>query len=260
MKFSIVTVNLNGNRFLAESMNSTLGQDHQDLELLVVDGGSSDGSLATIQAAAERDPRIRWISEPDQGIAEAMNKGVSMATGSLVGILHSDDCYAGVGTLAAVAAGFSSHPDALWLTGGLELINQEGQVFRRFAVRKYSYDRLVRSNILFHPATFVRTEALRDSGMFDPELKLAMDYDLWLRLGALGDPLLLDQALACFRVHDDSRSIQAADDALTEEFEIRLRYLGERGKSTWPYSLHHQAKRIVNAVFVHGLRRSSLSG
>ncbi len=260
MKLSIVTVNLNGNRFLAESMNSTLGQDHQDLELLVIDGGSSDGSLATIQAAAERDPRVRWISEPDKGIADAMNKGVSMATGSLVGILHSDDCYAGVGTLAAVAAGFASQPDALWLTGGLELINQEGQVFRNFPVRRYSYSRLVRSNILFHPATFVRAETLRTSGMFNPELKLAMDYDLWLRLGALGDPILLDQNLACFRVHDESRSIQAADDALAEEFEIRLRYLRDSGKSVLPYFFHHLAKRIVNAVFVRGLRRSSMSG
>lgn len=259
-KISIITVNLNGNRFLAESIDSVLGQDYSDFELLIVDGGSTDGSLVTIEAAAARDSRVRWISEPDRGIADAMNKGIALATGDLIGILHGDDCYPEAGTLSAVVAQFKSHPGVLWLTGGLDMIDQKGEIFRSFSVRNYSYNRLVRSNILFHPATFVRTESLRICGMFNTELKLAMDYDLWLRIGALSDPVVFDRQLACFRVHDGSRSIQADDDALVEEFAIRLSYLRDRGKRVWPYSFHHLIKRIVNGVFVHGLRRSSKQG
>lgn len=257
MKITIITVNLNGNRFLAESIESVLRQTHQDLELLIIDGGSSDGSLATIQAVAERDARVSWISEPDRGIADAMNKGIALATGELVAFLHSDDRYPDMDTLSTVSSYLSGQPEVLWLTGGLELINSAGQVFKSFSVRKYSYRSLVRSNILFHPATFVRTKTIRKCGMFDPDLKLAMDYDLWLRLGALGDPVLLKCPLACFRVHDGSVSIQGADEALAEEFFIRLRYLRERGRSVWFYSCHHLIKRILNAFFVRRLRQSS---
>lgn len=257
MKFSIVTVNLNGNRFLAESINSVLSQDHPHLELLIIDGGSSDGSLATIQVAAERDNRVRWVSEPDRGIADAMNKGIRLADGEILGFLHSDDRYPDSGTLSTVASHFPLYPEAFWLTGGLDLINPGGDVFKKFSVREYSYQRLVRSNILFHPATFVRTEIIRTCGMFDPKLQLAMDYDLWLRLGALGDPVVLNRPLACFRVHDGSISIKAADEAMAEEFAIRLRFLSERGRSVWFYTFHHLVKRIANAYFVRRLRRSS---
>lgn len=254
MKISIITVNLNGNRFLAESIGSVLSQTYQDFELLIIDGGSSDGSLATIQAAAERDGRVSWISEPDRGISDAMNKGIGMSTGEFVGVLHSDDRYPNPSILASVAAHLSKHKEADWLTGGIDFINTSGEVFKRIPVRNYHYSRLVRSNILFHPATFVRTETLRNRGMFDVELMLAMDYDLWLRLGALGDPVLVNFSVACFRVHDESISTKGADQALCEEFAIRQRYLKEKGCWIWPYTLHSQLKRVSNVFFMRRLR------
>lgn len=259
MKVSIVTVNLNGNRFLAQSLDSVLGQDYREIELMVVDGGSTDGSQATIEEAAERDARVRWISEPDQGIADAMNKGISLATGDIVGFLHSDDRYPGPEVLSRVVASFASRPEALWLTGGVSMIGETGAPLRTFAVRRYSYKRLIRSNILFHPSTFVRKETLR-SCLFDVNLRLAMDYDLWLRLGAKGNPLLLDQPLSCFRVHLGSRSLQAADEAMTEEFAIRRRFLATRGQMAWPYRLHFLAKRVLNRMFIRGLFQASAGG
>ena len=258
MKISIVTANLNGNRFLAESIGSVLSQSHRDLELLIVDGGSTDGSLETIKTTALLDNRVSWISEPDRGIADAMNKGIRMATGGVIGVLHSDDCYSDTMILATVAARMSKHPQACWITGGVDFINSAGVIFKNIPVRDYSYQRLVRSNILFHPATFVRAEVFRDCGMFNAELKLAMDYDLWLRIGELGDPIQVNRSLAYFRVHDASLSIQGADEALYEEFSIRKRYLSEKGRRVWPYFFHHQVKRLVNAFFVRGLRRASV--
>ena len=259
MKVSIITVNLDGNRFLAESIDSVLVQDYRELELLIVDGGSTDGSLATIEGAARRDCRVRWISETDRGIADAMNKGISLATGDIVGFLHSDDRYPDPAVVSKVVAGFASRPEAIWLTGGVSLIKEGSIPFRAFAVRRYSYRRLIRSNILFHPSTFVRKEALH-SCPFDVNLRLAMDYDLWLRLGAMGDPLRLDQPLSCFRVHQGSRSLQAADEAIAEEFAIRRRFLASRGRLTWPYRLHYLVKRVLNRMFIRGILQANVEG
>lgn len=254
MKVSIVTVNLNGNRFLSETINSILEQTYKDLELLIVDGGSTDGSLDTIRAAAEQDSRVKWISEQDRGIADAMNKGIRMASGELLGILHSDDRYPEPSTLARVVECLSTAPDAVWLTGGIDMINEAGKVIQTFPVRKYSYQRLLRSNILFHPATFVRTEVLRCCGMFTVGLKLAMDYDLWLKLGAISDPVLVSASLACFRMHDASISTRDAGKAMCEEFSVRRRYMKEKGRWVWPYSCHHQLKMIANFFFMRRLR------
>jgi len=258
MKVSVVTVNLNGNRFLAESIESVLSQTHSDLELLIIDGRSTDESLDTISAVAKRDSRVRWFSEPDQGIADAMNKGIAMATGELIGFLHSDDRYPGRTTLARVVERLLTAPDAVWLTGGVDMMNIDGDIFRTFPVRSYTYRRLLRSNILFHPATFVRTDVLRRCGMFAVGLKMAMDYDLWLRLGAMSDPVTVDFSVACFRVHDDSISTKGADQAMCEEFAIRKRYLKEQGRVAWPYACHHQLKRLVNLFFMRRLQGQAI--
>ena len=118
MKISIITITLNSRKYLDKSISSVLSQDHQNLEYIFVDGGSTDGTLEIIKKYAEKDQRIRWISEPDRGIADAMNKGVALATGDIIAHLHSDDSYPAPGILSTVTHEFSSCPDALWLTGG----------------------------------------------------------------------------------------------------------------------------------------------
>jgi len=259
MKVSIVTVNLNGARFLEDALTSVLTQDYRDLELIVVDGGSSDGSREIIAAVAARDRRLRWLSEPDAGIADAMNKGVGLATGEVAGFLHSDDCYPSTGTLSSVVEAFQVQPGAFWLSGGLILINQSGKAFRTLSARRYSWRRLLRANILFHPATFVRTEVLR-AHPFDAGLRLAMDYDLWLRLGLRQAPLRLSQPLAAFRVHGESCSMQESDAAQAEEFVIRCRFLRAQGMSLFPYHLQYGIKRLMNRYIMHTLQRDSARG
>ena len=257
MKVTIITVNLNGNRFLPSAIDSVLAQDCSALEYLIIDGGSTDGSLATIMAAADRDRRVRWISEPDAGISAAMNKGVAMATGDVIGFLHSDDCYPACDVLTVVADAFAAAPETQWLTGGLALISESGKVFREFPVRRYSRSRLIRSNILFHPATFVRRELLR-ALPFNTGLQLAMDYDLWLRLAERAEPLLIERPLAAFRIHAGSRSIRAADAALAEEFAVRCSYLNARGYGTLRCRLEYSLKRLANRCVVGRMQSQSL--
>lgn len=246
MKLSVVTVCKNNRVFLPQTIESVLAQDYDDVEYLIVDGGSSDGTVEIIKDYADKSGSIRWISEPDGGISDAMNKGVAMATGDVVAHLHSDDYYAHRGVLSHVASKFKEYPKIRWLTAGLSFAAEDGRVLKEVRVRKYSYRRLLRGNILLHPATFIRRDAFQKVGGFNEEVRYCMDYDLFLRLGAISDPLSLDEQLAFFRVHTGSLSVSQSEQAYAEEFEVRLKCLRQLGRSSFFYRLDYQLKRHLN--------------
>ncbi|MBJ6751448.1 glycosyltransferase family 2 protein [Geomonas anaerohicana] len=227
MKISIVTVCLNAEQYLEQQLASVASQSWRDLEQIVVDGGSTDRTLEIVQRAAQDEPRLRWTSGPDGGIGDAMNKGLALATGDVVGFLHADDFFADPSVLHKVADAFDD-PATEWVTGGIRYVDSRGEVVAAYAPRRWSYRRLLRGNILFHPATFVRRDVLQAVGGFDPALRYTMDYDLWLRLGRRCAPRRLDLPVACFRVHPHSTSVRHIDAAFREEFQVRCRYL--RGK------------------------------
>jgi len=179
MTFSIITVTFNGREFLEDAILSVLSQDGADLEYIIVDGGSTDGTVDIIRHYAEKDGRIRWISEPDNGIADAFNKGIARSQGELVGILNADDTYL-PGALAAVGEAYGANPacdvfhgDMLRMQGGATLFrlapaDVETHIWREMPVN--------------HPATFVTRRAYGRVGGFDVAIRIAMDYDLILRL------------------------------------------------------------------------------
>ncbi|RQW82095.1 MAG: glycosyltransferase [Geobacter sp.] len=253
MKFSIITITLNSRKYLEETLTSVLSQDYQNLEYIFVDGGSTDGTLEIIKKHSENDPRIRWSSEPDRGISDAMNKGVAMATGNVIAHLHSDDSYSDTGVLSFVADQFSSRPDALWLTGGEQIVDETGKVLREIPVRSYSYRKLIRSNFILHAATFVRRTSFHEAGGFSVSRKYAMDYDLWLRLGALGSPITVDKILACFRFHGGSLSTAETEKAFAEELAIRKDFLCGRPVRFFFHYLYYLVKKRRNRMFVQRL-------
>lgn len=228
MRFSVITVCLNPGRYLEETIGSVLAQSCGDFEYWLIDGGSTDGTLEILVRHAAEDSRIRWCCDPEVGIAAAMNRGLDFASGDVVAFLHADDRYSGPQILAAVERGFRAAPQALWLTGGLREINESSAVLRELPVRSFSYRRLLRNNIIYHPATFVRREAFTRIGRFDSGLRYAMDYDLWLRLGKFADPATLAEPLAEFRVHEGSLSSRERKAALDEEYDVRCRYVQGR--------------------------------
>jgi glycosyltransferase involved in cell wall biosynthesis len=253
MRISIVTITFNSRKYLTETVESVLSQDHPDFEYILVDGGSTDGTLDVIRQYSELDGRIRWISEPDRGIADAMNKGVALATGEAVAHLHSDDRYPDATVLSAVAAAFTANPAALWVTGGMQIIDEAGAVRREIAARSYSYRKLVRSNFILHAATFIRRDAFLRAGGFDVTRRYAMDYDLWLRLGALGAPVVCDRVLACFRFHSGSLSTVETERAFEEELSIRKAFLRGRPLSFLFHYLYYLAKKSRNKRFAQRL-------
>lgn len=237
MTFSIVTICLNAERYLVETMNSVLSQDWRDLEYILVDGGSEDRTEEIIHGYAKRDGRVKHVVEPEPGIAHAMNRGLQMAQGDIIAFLHADDRYVGTSVLTQVAELFDTRSKTIWITGGVKEIDAHGQVMRELPVRRFSTSRLLRNNIIYHPATFVKQSVMADIGGFDESLRFAMDYDLWLRLSFLHRPLTCRRCLADFRVHAGSLSSAERVKTLEEEYVVRQRYITSSA-TRWMHALY----------------------
>lgn len=215
MLFSIITVTYNSRTFLSETIQSVLSQDCADFEYILVDGGSTDGTLEILKDFAAGDSRIRWISEPDDGISDAFNKGIRMATGDIIGILNSDDTYTEV-ALGAVAAAFGADPACDVVHGDMIRFQDDTPLFK---LKPAPVDNRVWHDMpLNHPATFVRRSAYDLIGLFDTGLKVAMDYELVLRLYRAGCRFrYLDQVLAHMRYGgaSDERFLAARREVFT---------------------------------------------
>lgn len=211
MKISVVMPSLNQVAFLPRAIESVLSQRGSfELELIVVDGGSTDGCVEVLSRID--DARLTWTTGPDDGQSDAINRGMARANGDLLAWLNSDDTYA-PDALQAVCDGFARHPDRHWLTGQCDIVDRAGRSIRRPIARyknrrlaRYTRRALLRENFISQPATFWRRKAWRDVGPLDTGLHWTMDYDLWLRLSELGDPLVLQHTLARFRLYDTSKT------------------------------------------------------
>jgi GT2 family glycosyltransferase len=220
--FTIVTPCLNGAATLSATLASVRDQRYDgDVEHVVVDGGSTDGTLDILAAA----PGVRYVSEPDRGLSDAVNKGIRMATGDVIGWLNADDVYL-PGALAQVGTALARRPGTLWATGPCLIIDADGREIRRFVtgyksflLRRYSYRMHLVQNFVPAPSTFVRRQAFDRIGVFDERFKYSMDYDLWLRLGRIGAPLVLDQPLAAFRMAEGSLSMTGFERQFAEHVQ-----------------------------------------
>lgn len=248
MKISIVMPSLNQRPFLSHALDSVLRQQGPfELELHVIDGGSTDGSLDILRQIA--DPRLHWTSEPDAGQADAINKGLARATGDVVAWLNSDDEYA-PGALAHVAEAFTRQPEAQWLVGRCEVMDEHGQTqrsaitrYKNRALDGYSYRRLLRENYISQMAVFWRRGFGGRVGPVDAALHYTMDYDLWLRMGRLCDPLVIGPTLARFRVYPRSKTGQVRWRQFQEEHAVAVRHAQGGGG----FRAHRRAREL--AVF-----------
>ena len=182
MKISIVTPTWNSAETLRDTLESVLRQDYAHFEHIVVDGGSSDGTLDILREYSERyGDRIRWISEPDEGIYDAMNKGIEMCTGDVVGVLNSDDFFTSSDALSTIAAGIGKH-DAVY--GDIHYVDPADV---NAPVRYYSSALFRRWKMRFgfmpaHPSFYCRKRIYTDYGLYDNSFRIAADFEMLLRL------------------------------------------------------------------------------
>lgn len=180
MKISIITVAFNAARTIADTLESVAAQIHPEIEHIVVDGASTDGTLDII----ERHRNIsRLISEPDQGIYDAMNKGLGLATGEIIGFLNADDVYADNGVLERVSA-IMAKDDLDALFGDAEFVSptRPNQPLRRYRSERFRPERIAWGWMPAHPALFLRRSVYERFGKFRTDYRIAGDFELVARI------------------------------------------------------------------------------
>jgi glycosyltransferase involved in cell wall biosynthesis len=212
LTFSIVTPTYNQGAFIQDTIASVLAQDYPHIEYWVIDGGSTDETLDILRAY-EDEPRLRWISEPDRGQSDAINKGLAVATGDLFSWLNSDDMLA-EGALRRVAATWTKLDRPALLYGLAHRIDRDGNRLDYFPAHhpKMDLQKLLSLRYIFaQPAVFAPTQAYRVVGGANTEFHYAMDLALWIALAEHLDFIHIPEVLAYFRVHPDSKSSAQAE-------------------------------------------------
>ena len=230
MKISIVTPSYNQVQFIERTVTSVLSQTGDFvLEYIMVDGGSTDGSLDVIKRYAAQDQRINWLSEPDHGQSDAINKGLHLATGEVVAYLNSDDIYY-PGALQRVVETFQN-TSVKWAYGQCRVINEQDEETNRFItlyknilLHHYHYRLLLIVNYISQPATFWRRQLLAEIGYVNETEHLTMDYDLWCRFGQRYPAMPIKQYLAGFRLYTTSKSGQRYVQQFQQEYAVAKRY------------------------------------
>ncbi len=179
-KVSIITVVFNSASTLQDCIDSVAGQDYPNREHLLIDGGSSDGTIDVIRANEGR--IAAWISEPDHGIYDALNKGIRMATGDVIGILNADDAYVGFDVLSTVMRAIhEGQLDSVY--GDVDYVDAKrlDRVVRAWRSGPFEKGMFFRGRFPAHPSFFVRKAVYERLGGFDVNLRLAADFELMLR-------------------------------------------------------------------------------
>lgn len=255
MKISIVTPSFNQAQFLERTIESVLGQEgHFELEYIVLDGGSTDGSIDILR---RYEGRMSWRVGKDRGQVDAINTGLRMATGDVVGWLNSDDTLL-PGALARVAQVFGSSPQPLWMHGRCQIIDAQDRVIRKWVdmykhrrSMRHTRARLLTENYVSQMTAFWLRDVHTTIGYLDESVPLAFDYDLWLRLAGIAAPAYVPDYIACFRWYDSSKSGAQFLRQAQEDIQVAFRYIPKqdlalRGRKRLKLSLATLAYRALH--------------
>ncbi len=198
---SIITVTYNAEKHLSQTIEGVLSQTYSNLEYIIVDGNSTDKTLEIIKSYEARIKhrfQFRWISEKDGGIYDAMNKGIRMAKGELIGIINASDYYE-ADTVEKVTRAYMGNKDAGVFHGNINLLNEDGTFFK-LKKPNTNLDELYKGMLLYHPTFFVAKSVYEKYGLFDLQYKIAADFDFTVRCNLAGVKFLyINSVISNFR-------------------------------------------------------------
>ncbi len=201
---SIVTPSYNQSAFLEETILSVLQQEDVDIEHIIIDGGSTDGSLDIIEKYAGR--LAWWVSERDSGQADAINKGLRRATGEYIAWLNSDDLYL-PGAVAQAAAALGSNPEVGFVFGDAITIDTQGRKLNDLTFGDWGLEELMAFRIICQPAVFMRRSVLEKAGYLDTTYHYMLDHQLWLRLARIAPIQHIPSTWAAARHHPEAKNV-----------------------------------------------------
>jgi glycosyltransferase involved in cell wall biosynthesis len=214
---SIITPSYNQAQYLEKTLRSVLEQDYPNIEYIVVDGNSDDGSQEIIDRYAER---LAWsVSEPDRGQADAVNKGLARATGKYIGWLNSDDLYLPGAVRQAVDL-LEANPQVGFVYGDVQAIDEHGAVTNIMRYADWNLEDLMGFHIIGQPGVFIRKETLDRAGKLDLSFHYLLDHQLWLRLGLEAGMRYSGAQWAAARFHASAKNVAQADAFGSEAYRL----------------------------------------
>ncbi len=229
---SIVTPSYNQGQFIEQTILSVKNQDYPNIEHIIVDGGSTDNTLAILKKY-EGAYNMRWISEPDEGQADAISKGFSLTRGNIVAWINSDDIYISKSVISLIVDLFEKYPDADVITGGGILMSEEGYWIQpiQMVEKRICYKHLRYGDSILQPATFMRKHVIEKVPL-DKSLVYAFDWDFFIRVAQQFNILPVNCIIAGYRMYGRNKTAAGGPRRAKELLEVTGRYLG---KVSWQY-------------------------
>jgi GT2 family glycosyltransferase len=223
-RITVVTPSYNQGWFIETTIRSVLLQGYANLEYIIMDGRSTDN---TIEIIRRYEPWLTaWVSEPDKGQTDAIQKGFNQASGELLTWLNSDDLLL-PNALRHVALASRQRPDAVAWVGGCQRIDRDGRLLNTITPRGLERERLANwffDGFFYQPSCFFSANAYRQSGGVDPSLNFSMDVDLWLKLAAVGEFVPMPQTLSAAVIHDAAKSQSKKAEMHAEVMLVQIRH------------------------------------
>jgi len=220
-KVSIITPSYNQGVFIEETIRSVLLQGYPNLEYIVIDGGSTDETLDILR---QYESWVKWISEPDKGQADAINKGLQIAQGEILAYLNSDDLYS-MGAIHQVVNYLQNHSEIGLVYGNCLVIDEQGNELGLLRGHKFNLQRTIqRGEFIPQQTAFWQRKVLEKTGLFDATLQYCMDYEFFIRIGQFFPATYLPQTLASFRLHNASKTVSQEDRHWRETLMVSQQY------------------------------------